>query len=93
MSLTDNRGKRFTDDTLLILLNSCHEAVDFGLPLKQPGRYWKMCPDTEVATGKREFSVTGGDTFQLGARSPVMSCARVKGERERTGDIERLKDL
>jgi isoamylase len=80
MSLTDDRGIRITDDTLLILLNSYYEQVDFVVPLTQPGEYWEMRLDTGKATGRREFRAKGGDTFQLGANSLVMFCVRVKGE-------------
>ena len=89
---TDERGKRITDDTLLILLNSYHGSVDFVLPQTQPGESWEMCLDTGVAIGKREFSTKGGGTFHLGANSLVMFCVMVKGETKHKGDSAGLKN-
>jgi isoamylase len=69
----DEYGERVTDDTLLILINSHAENVDFKLPTSARGLHWDVVVDT--STGKiieDEYPVPNGSTFDLPARSLVL---------------------
>ncbi len=44
----DRRGQRVTDDSLLLLFNGHHEAIDWILP-KQWGQWWDLVVDTGAA--------------------------------------------
>ncbi len=58
----DPRGRHIEDDTLLILLNSYWEPVDFKLPAHQDAASWTLVFDTRdaVPTGGRRFRVGRG---------------------------------
>jgi isoamylase len=69
----DEFGDRVTDDTLLILINSHAENVDFKLPTSARGLHWDILVDT--STGEiieEEQPVPNGSTFDLPARSLVL---------------------
>jgi len=67
----DERGRRVTDDTLLILLNAHHRGVSFVLPAHRRGVSWEQLLDTRESFGRRRTrrSVKGGATYRLEARS------------------------
>jgi isoamylase len=69
----DQRGNRVTDDTLLIILNSHQEPLDFTLPADQPGQQWDLLVDTREATGKRRHPpLQASQTYQVEGRSLAM---------------------
>ena len=67
----DERGRRVTGDTLLILLNAHHRAVSFILPAHRRGVSWEQLLDTRESFGRRRTrrSVKGGASYRLEARS------------------------
>ncbi|MGH9353748.1 MAG: glycogen debranching protein GlgX, partial [Terriglobia bacterium] len=73
MDETDQRGNPVTDDTLLIILNSHHEPLDFTLPADQPGQQWELLLDTREATGKRQHPpLQASEAYQVEGRSLAM---------------------
>jgi isoamylase len=74
----DERGRRITDDTLLWLLNADDRRVSFRMPAHRAEVRWEQILDTREPTGKsgtRRY-VTGGQTFDLEARSLALFCLR-----------------
>ncbi|MCL5098475.1 MAG: glycogen debranching protein GlgX [Candidatus Omnitrophica bacterium] len=70
LDVMDERGRRVTDDTLLVLFNAHHEPVSFVLPAYVPGARWEGIIDTnrpEFKEGKEV--IDGGASVQLAARS------------------------
>ncbi|MGH9345445.1 MAG: glycogen debranching protein GlgX [Terriglobia bacterium] len=69
----DQRGNPVTDDTLLIILNSHHEPLDFTLPADQPGEQWELLLDTRQAIGKCQHPpLKASETYQVEGRSLAM---------------------
>lgn len=68
---TDEKGRRLTDDTLLILLNAHHEPLDFTLPAHKRGVRWQSVLDTSWDHGHRRQVVVlkGGEQYALSART------------------------
>jgi glycogen operon protein len=70
---TDERGNPIVDDTLLILLNACHEPVSFVLPTPQANHPWECLLNTREATGRpQEAQFQDGLPYKLEARSLAM---------------------
>ncbi|HEX8722062.1 MAG TPA: glycogen debranching protein GlgX [Pyrinomonadaceae bacterium] len=67
----DERGRRVTDDTLLLLLNAHHRGASFTLPAHHAGDSWEQMLDTRESFGRRRTrrSVRGGGTYRVEARS------------------------
>ena len=67
----DERGRRVTDDTLLLLLNAHHRAVSFTLPAHRQGVTWEQLLDTRESFGRRRTrrATKGGGTYRVEARS------------------------
>jgi glycogen operon protein len=69
----DARGNRILDDTLLILLNTHHELVNFVLPAHRRKVRWQVVFDTkEGKIKKRQQLIRGGSDYPLEARSMVL---------------------
>ncbi|MCA1619311.1 MAG: glycogen debranching protein GlgX [Acidobacteria bacterium] len=67
----DERGRRVTDDTLLLLLNAHHRAVSFTLPAHRQGVTWEQLLDTRESFGRRRTrrATKGGGAYRVEARS------------------------
>jgi glycogen operon protein len=67
----DERGRRVTGDTLLLLLNAHHRAVSFVLPAHRRGVSWEQLLDTRESFGRRRTrrSVKGCASYRVEARS------------------------
>ncbi len=68
----DERGKRITGDTLLMLLNSHHRGISFILPAHRKGVVWEQILDTRETTGRRKTRsrlVKGGATYRMEPRT------------------------
>src|SRR4051812_27662270 len=67
----DERGLPVSGDTLLMLLNAHHDAIDFTLPDEAPDERWERLMDTsDVAASPDRFE---GDTgYPLAGRSVVL---------------------
>jgi glycogen operon protein len=66
----DERGKRITGETLLMLLNADAGAVAFVLPAHRRHLRWKLLLDTRQPTGKDPGRlIRGGDGFEMESRS------------------------
>jgi isoamylase len=77
----DDRGRRITDDTLLILLNAHHEPIPFILPAHRARIRWELLLDTREPTGRRrQRPLRGGETYDLEARSLVLLSLRREEE-------------
>jgi glycogen operon protein len=63
----DSRGQPITGDTLLILLNSHHEAIPFALPDSSRGP-WELLLDTAAPHSEDKF-LTGKRPYRLSGRS------------------------
>ncbi|HEY9284792.1 MAG TPA: glycogen debranching protein GlgX, partial [Pyrinomonadaceae bacterium] len=63
---TDERGRRITDETLLLLLNADHEPVTFTLPAHREEDRWQLTLDTRAPNGRRRNSprVRGGGKYR-----------------------------
>jgi glycogen operon protein len=69
----DPRCERLVDDTLLLLLNAYHEAVDFTLPAHRRGVRWEAVLDTRTVDGRPGRPPgRGGTSIELEARSVAM---------------------
>ncbi|HLL76038.1 MAG TPA: glycogen debranching protein GlgX [Pyrinomonadaceae bacterium] len=78
---TDERGRRLTDDTLLLLLNAHHEPMTFVLPAHRGEVRWHLAIDTRAPTGRRRNSprVRGGGKYRLVARSVALFVLQDEG--------------
>lgn len=74
MDEVDENGNPLVDDTLLIILNSHHEPVDFTLPADQGVQpEWELLLNTREVTGSRKQQpLPGGKPFQVESRSLAM---------------------
>jgi isoamylase len=69
----DRDGNPVVDDTLMILLNSHHEPVEFVLPATHRGVRWDVVLDTRVADGRRRRrALRGGEAYDLEGRCLAM---------------------
>ena len=75
----DDTGESARGDTLLILLNSYHEAIDFKLPDSLVSSHWVIAVDTSRGFLNKELERTDeGILVQVGAHSlVVLSLPRV----------------
>ncbi|HEV3467987.1 MAG TPA: hypothetical protein VG148_01590, partial [Pyrinomonadaceae bacterium] len=93
MDEVDERGRRITDDTLLILLNAHHRGVTFQMP-ERPGGNWEQVIDTREGHGRRRTRrlIKGGTAYRMEARSLALfrlrPAAEAAREQERPGEEE-----
>ena len=67
----DERGQPVSGDTLLMLLNAHHDAIDFTLPDEAPDERWERLMDTsDVAASADRFE--GDSAYPLAGRSVVL---------------------
>ncbi|HEV2761985.1 MAG TPA: glycogen debranching protein GlgX, partial [Pyrinomonadaceae bacterium] len=87
---TDERGRRITDDTLLLLLNARHEPMTFILPTHTGDVRWQLTLDTRAPNGRRANSprVRGGGKYRLVARSVALFTLQDEGGRNGAEDDE-----
>jgi glycogen operon protein len=85
---TDERGRRITDDTLLLLLNAHHEPMTFILPSHREEVRWHLAIDTRAPNGRRRNSprVHGGGKYRLVARSLALFILHGDGNARGAGD-------
>ncbi len=71
MDEVDEKGRRITDDTLLLLINAHYEPIPFTLPVGPSDSRWGLVLDTREPTGKRyRFQpVEAGEPYDLESRS------------------------
>jgi isoamylase len=86
----DERGRRVTDDTLLLLLNAHHEPVTFVLPAHREQVRWQLIIDTRAPNGRRANSprVKGGGKYRLVARSVALFILQDEGRPAAANDDE-----
>jgi len=67
----DERGRRITDDTLLVLLNAQPRGVSFQMPAHRPGVQWEQVIDTREGHGRRKTRrhIKGGTAYRMEGRS------------------------
>jgi glycogen operon protein len=72
----DERGRRLSGDTLLILLNAHHEAVPFVLPEIAGEKEWELVVDTSsTANGRGDACIAptrGGTRYEVQGRALVL---------------------
>jgi isoamylase len=80
----DERGRRITDDTLLLLLNAHDRQISFVLPAHRPEVRWEQILDTREPTGQpRSRRLTKGrQSFKLESRSVALFCLQREWRRE-----------
>ncbi len=64
----DERGEPILGETLLLLLNAHHEAIQFTLPETKPEHHWERLIDTARVEGESLIR-QGGELYSLQARS------------------------
>ena len=70
MDEVDERGRRITDDTLLILFNAWDQGVEFTLPPERFGASWTAVLDTtDPLLEEGAVTLKAGDTHIAGGRS------------------------
>jgi glycogen operon protein len=67
----DERGQPIAGDTLLMLLNAHHDAIDFTLPLEDADERWERLMDTSDAE-VRPDRFEGGTAYPLVGRSVAL---------------------
>ncbi|MBD0370077.1 MAG: glycogen debranching protein GlgX [Pyrinomonadaceae bacterium] len=72
----DERGRRITDDTLLLILNAHDKQVSFVLPAHRAEVRWELMLDTREPTGqpRNRRQVKGGQAYRLESRSLALFC-------------------
>jgi isoamylase len=72
----DERGRRITDDTLLLLLNAHDRQVSFVLPAHRAEVRWEQILDTREPTGQSRHrrQVKGRQSYRLESRSLALFC-------------------
>ncbi|MGA7802339.1 MAG: glycogen debranching protein GlgX [Gammaproteobacteria bacterium] len=66
----DERGRRLSDETFLLLFNAYHEDMAFTLPPGEPAGAWRGMLDTGFATGMPPpAEIRAGMTYRLRSRS------------------------
>ncbi len=90
----DERGRRITDDTLLLLLNANHRGVSFTLPTPLRGAGWEQLLDTREGVGFRKSRrvVRGGGTYRLEARSLALFRLGAQPPHEETHRAEEAQE-
>jgi glycogen operon protein len=87
--------RRGADATILLVLNSYHDVVDFKLPAVPEGDSWLCLLDTNVPDRIQNSPHTFGETYQVTGRSFLLfGLARASGESRsvRTG-LNALLDI
>ncbi len=70
---TDERGRRLTDDDLLLLMNAHYEDIAFTLPDSDGHYAWNVLLDTFDATGTPEVSrYKAGQSYPMHGRALVL---------------------
>ena len=77
--------KRGQDATLLMILNSFHDVVNFALPESPGGGGWELLLDTSVPDQKGRPSFKFGNHYQVTGRSLLLFLMRPKAPASRTG--------
>ncbi|SFF26082.1 glycogen operon protein [Actinacidiphila alni] len=69
----DPQGRRISDQSFLILLNSHYEPLDFVLPEREHGGLWQVTVDTAAeADGTDESEVKAGGRIRVHERSMIV---------------------
>jgi isoamylase len=71
----DERGRRITDDSFLLLINGSHVEVTFTVPEAEYGKEWELVVDTAAGKPARPRDaqeLTPGDTLPLPGLSLVL---------------------
>lgn len=79
----DEQGERISGDTLLLLINSSDDSVDFVLPSAPNGNHWEIVIDTaenDRQLEPREWNK--GDVFPLFGRSLVLMSTKLEKKEE-----------
>jgi glycogen operon protein len=65
----DDRGRRITDDSFLLLTNGSHDPVTFTIPEAEFGKEWEVVIDTAAGKAPRRGSLAAdlgpGETLEL----------------------------
>jgi isoamylase len=70
LSETDERGRRLTDASLLVLFNAHHDEIPFQLPGYVPESRWLIVMDTAYESGLAQGqAISSGRTYPLQGRS------------------------
>jgi glycogen operon protein len=77
--------KRGQDATLLMILNSFHDAVNFALPKSPGGGGWELLLDTNAPDQEKRPSFKFGGHYQVTGRSLLLFLMRPKRAASRTG--------
>ena len=73
LDVVDARGRRVTDQTLLLLFNAHHEPVDFALPAFKTDQRWAVIFDTNRPDLKEgDQTLTAPQAITLAGRSLVL---------------------
>jgi glycogen operon protein len=67
----DERGRRISGDTLLLLFNAHHDAIAFTLPNEESGASWQRILDT-AAPEVRDGVFEGGRPYELHGRAAAV---------------------
>jgi glycogen operon protein len=73
ISSRTRQGDHITDESFLVLFNSHHEPVTFGLPPRRFGARWKLelsTAEPHVEEGERNWPARG--EVEVGGRSIVL---------------------
>lgn len=70
----DDRGRRISDDNLIMLLNSHHQEIIFHIPSEPANARWEIALDTSMLTGKSTDNIyySSGGKYPLQGRSFVL---------------------
>jgi isoamylase len=77
--------KRGHDATLLMILNSFHDVVNFALPESPGGGGWELLLDTNAPDQEERPSFRFGKPYQVTGRSLLLFLMRPKRAASRTG--------
>jgi isoamylase len=85
---TDERGRKLSDESFLVLLNAYHEDVGFTLPAFHAATRWSTWMDTSREDGLRPTDTfDSGGTYPLQARSmAVLMERRGNGKKEESDE-------
>jgi glycogen operon protein len=64
--------KRGQDATMLLVMNSWHEAVAFTLPEAPEGNGWRLLVDTNIPASEDERTFAVGDAYEVTGRSLLL---------------------
>jgi glycogen operon protein len=77
--------KHGQDATLLMILNSFHDAVDFALPESPGGSGWELLIDTNAPDQEKRPPFKFGRHYRVTGRSLLLFLMRPKRAASRTG--------